>query len=557
MKENIDKMRFKFLCSSLVFNIIINSVCGWQVLTKMIPMRDGVKLHTKIVIPTFSFRGHSTILTRSPYGYDDLEKYGKFYSLFNFVSIGQDWRGTGLSEGVFSNFLTEDNDGFDTIDWITKQSWFNGKIYTLGASADGLSSFLLLNGIEKNNEKYLKNISGQFFLLTTNIFYPTFYNGGAYHYGLIDKWINDTLRDNDKDTSRLFLQKQEKNITFWNSMENRDIYKKITWPTIFYAGWYDIFTLGNILTFDKIESSTFIIIDPCGHCQDASKYFNANLIYGRTALSIFVSLYQFNIISRLRRNIKKVTFYVMKPPFCDPWIYGNYFTTLNSWPTFIEKSFYLQNNYMLSEDNNEIGIYSFISNPNNPVPTLGGSNYELSPCGPVDQTPLNNRNNTEMLIFRSNKLSEDLVITGPLIAECHVSSNVSDFDLSVRLSVYNPKNNIASLINDGMIRMRNRDPNDDSLQLVEDGKIYSVNVSLWNTSFVLPQGFQIQLAICGSNYPKFSINTQTGNNLMDELYNNITSKVGKVNVHNSTRVILPYIENYRKNLPYFDMCKFI
>ena len=549
-------MRFKCLYL-LVVNIITNNVFGWQVLTQMIPMRDGVKLHTKIVIPSICSKGHSTILTRSPYGYDDLEKYGKFYTLFNFGSIGQDWRGTGLSEGVFSNFLNEDNDGFDTIDWITKQSWFNGKIYTLGASADGISSFLLLNGIQKNNDNYLKYISGQFFLLTTNIFYSTFYNGGAYHYGLIDKWINDTLHDRDKETSRLFLQTQEKNATFWSLMENKEIYKKITWPTIFYAGWYDIFTLGNILTFDKIDNSTFIIIDPCGHCQDASNYFNTNLIYGRTALSIFVSLYQFDIISKLKRNIKKITFYVMKPPFSDSCIVGNYFTTLDNWPVFIEKSFYLQEHYSLSEINTKMNTYFFLSDPNNPLPTLGGSNYELTPCGPVDQTPLNYRNNTGMLIFRSNKLTETLVITGPLIVECYVSSNVSDFDISARLSIYNPKNNVASLINDGMIRMRNRNSEDDSIQLVEIGKIYNINISLWNTSFVLPQGFQIQLALSGSNYPKFSINTQTGNNLIDELQNNISSKVGKINIHNSTRIILPNIENYRKKLPYFNIFKFL
>ncbi len=40
----------------------------------MLPMRDGIKLHTRIVMPRGDEGGKfTTIIDRSPYGYGDLE----------------------------------------------------------------------------------------------------------------------------------------------------------------------------------------------------------------------------------------------------------------------------------------------------------------------------------------------------------------------------------------------------------------------------------------------------------------------------------------------------
>lgn len=82
----------------------------------MITMKDGVSLHNTILFP--DKQQAPTILTRSPYGYRDLEIWSDFYGLFGFVVIGQDWRGTGKSLGHFSNFHQEGSDGKETIEWI-------------------------------------------------------------------------------------------------------------------------------------------------------------------------------------------------------------------------------------------------------------------------------------------------------------------------------------------------------------------------------------------------------------------------------------------------------
>mgnify|MGYP000241442027 CR=1 FL=1 len=56
----------------------------------------------------------------------------------------------------------------------------------------------------------------------------------------------------------------------------------------------------------------------------------------------------------------------------------------------------------------------------------GGNNLEIA-CGPRDQTPLENR--SDVLVFTSSVLEEDMALTGPLLAHLFVSTaNANDTD---------------------------------------------------------------------------------------------------------------------------------
>ena len=61
-----------------------------------------VKLHTVVVYPRNYKEGDklTTIMDRSPYGADGLELLNDIYVPFGFVTVGQDMRGTGQSEGI-------------------------------------------------------------------------------------------------------------------------------------------------------------------------------------------------------------------------------------------------------------------------------------------------------------------------------------------------------------------------------------------------------------------------------------------------------------------------
>jgi uncharacterized protein len=137
----------------------------------MIPMRDGVKLHTVIVIP----RGaqHAPILlTRTPYGAssrftehpsahlatvlgqsdvaDDLVLHG------GYIRVLQDVRGKYGSEGDYvmtrplvgplnPTKVDHATDTYDTIDWLVKNvPESNGKVGMLGISYDGFTTLMAL-----------------------------------------------------------------------------------------------------------------------------------------------------------------------------------------------------------------------------------------------------------------------------------------------------------------------------------------------------------------------------------------------------------------------------
>ncbi|WP_404710623.1 CocE/NonD family hydrolase [Sphingomonas sp. MMS24-J13] len=126
-----------------------------------IPMRDGVKLHTVIVIPKGA-KGAPILLTRTPYDADGRAERTKSGSMLAILSQGdelfvqagyirvfQDIRGQHGSEGGYVMTLpprgplnpqTVDNttDAWDTIDWLVKNlPESNGKVGMIGSSYEG------------------------------------------------------------------------------------------------------------------------------------------------------------------------------------------------------------------------------------------------------------------------------------------------------------------------------------------------------------------------------------------------------------------------------------
>src|SRR5262249_25265127 len=106
----------------------------------MVPMRDGVRLSTDLYFPTSAGDKLPVILIRTPY---DKVSYRKAKSVANqfarqgYTGAAQDTRGRYASEGNFTAFAGDVTDGYDTTDWLSKQSWSTGKIGTYGCSYVG------------------------------------------------------------------------------------------------------------------------------------------------------------------------------------------------------------------------------------------------------------------------------------------------------------------------------------------------------------------------------------------------------------------------------------
>jgi hypothetical protein len=102
-----------------------------------VKMRDGVELVADVVRPADDAK-HPAILERTPYGRQIVSQLeGEWWAKRGYVHIVQDVRGRNDSAGEWSPFGNERKDGYDTIDWIAKQGWSDGKVGMIGGSYVG------------------------------------------------------------------------------------------------------------------------------------------------------------------------------------------------------------------------------------------------------------------------------------------------------------------------------------------------------------------------------------------------------------------------------------
>jgi len=64
------------------------------------------------------------------------------YTKDGIAYVVQDVRGLFASEGEYRAFLGDQEDGYDTVEWIAAQPWSNGKICAVGGSAGGITANL-------------------------------------------------------------------------------------------------------------------------------------------------------------------------------------------------------------------------------------------------------------------------------------------------------------------------------------------------------------------------------------------------------------------------------
>jgi putative CocE/NonD family hydrolase len=103
-----------------------------------ITMRDGVRLATDLYIP----KGppgtrYPVVMIRTPYGNfpgNYLEIPEAVFASHGYVVAVQDKRGKFRSEGVYLVSGGDANDGYDSIEWLSKQPWSNGRVGTYGCS---------------------------------------------------------------------------------------------------------------------------------------------------------------------------------------------------------------------------------------------------------------------------------------------------------------------------------------------------------------------------------------------------------------------------------------
>jgi predicted acyl esterase len=110
------------------------------------PMRDGVVLLGDHFAPDSS-TPRGTILIRTPYGrgFPFSAVNGRIFAARGYHVIIQSVRGTFGSGGTFRPMAQEVEDGPDTVAWLREQSWFDGRLATMGASYLGWTQWSALH----------------------------------------------------------------------------------------------------------------------------------------------------------------------------------------------------------------------------------------------------------------------------------------------------------------------------------------------------------------------------------------------------------------------------
>src|SRR5918993_104783 len=110
----------------------------------MIPMRDGVRLMTDIHRPKNATAKVPIVFVKTPYNMNFWDvRNGVPADMSNIIAaikrgyayVGQNERGHFFSEGNYDILGAPITDGYETIDYLTKQPWSNGKIGTTGCSS--------------------------------------------------------------------------------------------------------------------------------------------------------------------------------------------------------------------------------------------------------------------------------------------------------------------------------------------------------------------------------------------------------------------------------------
>jgi uncharacterized protein len=105
--------------------------------TVMVPMRDGIRLATDLWLPPVL--PAPAVALRTAYGRALPQRQHTFLTLarHGYVVVSQDCRGTGESEpDHWDYYVYEREDGYDFVDWASRQDWFDAFLGSLGGSYD-------------------------------------------------------------------------------------------------------------------------------------------------------------------------------------------------------------------------------------------------------------------------------------------------------------------------------------------------------------------------------------------------------------------------------------
>jgi putative CocE/NonD family hydrolase len=476
-------------------------VNNYYKMERSIPMRDGIKLFTSIYIPKDSSQKHPIMMMRTPYscapyGEDKFKAVWvvntKEYFLQKYIVVIQDVRGRYMSEGVYEDIrpyienkktnkdVDEASDTYDAIDWMVKHiPTNNGNVGVSGISYPGFySTMAALSG-----HPALKAVSpqapvtdwfmgddvhhkGAFFIMdnfdfdysfsqprpkpTTKVAphftYPTTDN---YDFFLkigtiknLTKLLGDSLKFWQEDL------KHPNYDDFWKSHTVLNHLKDIKPAILVTGGLFDAEDCwgawNTYKTIEKQNPNTInkIVEGPWFHGgwarSDGSHL--GNVQFGKGVTDYYyknVEMAFFNYYLKGEgdlKNLAEATIFISGE---------NKWTNFTEWPpkNTEAKPMYLSENGALifTKPSAANSFSEYTSDPAKPVPYTEDVHIKRTREYMTDDQRFAARR-PDVLVFKTDTLTEDMTLTGPIIADLMVSISTTDADFIVKVIDVFPDN---------------------------------------------------------------------------------------------------------------------
>jgi putative CocE/NonD family hydrolase len=510
----------------------------------LIPMRDGVRLAANIFLPGDAPDKLPAILERTPYGKGAgiTPNYAAFVD-HGYAVIVEDVRGRYESGGRFDPLRQEPADGDDTLNWIARQSWSNGKVGMIGGSYRGIVQWK----VALLNNPHLKAI----FPVVSGYddyrdrFYST---GGAMKLAHRLEWMAENMAapgyrpDFSKYILHLPLRTADVAATgwpsamfrdvaahpefddFWRSISVKEQIARVKVPVFSVGGWYDNYVQSDLEAFAalrRISGVNRVLVGPWPH--NMSIPFEG-VDFGPEA---GVPLRRMQMEWFDQWLMGKDSALMSRPPV-EIFVMGsNKWREEREWPPAEArpKRLYLESAGRANSAEGDGGLADhlparaaedhFVFDPRDPAPTRGGAvccNPKVFPWGPLDQRPVEQR--ADVLVYTTPPLKQELEVIGPVEVVLYVATTARDTDFTAKLVDVFP-DGYARNLTDGILRMRYRN----SLaraELLHPGEVYRVTVDAGVTSNVFLKGHRVRVEISSSNFPRFDRNPNTGGLGADE-----------------------------------------
>jgi putative CocE/NonD family hydrolase len=539
----------------------------------MIPMRDGVKLHTAIYTQKGITEPRPIIFTRTPYGIaaSGRAMNGSYAELADegYTFVFQDIRGRFTSEGQFvmlrpprdrksAGAIDEGTDTYDTIDWLLKNVPGNtGKVGMLGVSYPGwltvmamLDPHPALKAVSPQASPEDMFIGDDFhhngaFRLSYGFEYAAMMESGKelkafefdkpdlydwylglgslahvderYLHGRIPTWTNFATHASYDE--------------FWRRQAASPYLTSVKVPTLNVAGWWDQEDFfGPIKIYQTLEPHdtkhlNYLVVGPWNHGG-----WNAasGQKLGKVDFGSATSLY-------FRKNIQA--------PWFAYWLKGKGTLTLaeattfeagsntwqshDSWPpkaNVSQRRLYPQANGVLSfaaPSARDEAFDAYVADPANPVP------YRPRPILPSftgpstwsrwlvdDQRFLNGR--PDVVSWRTPPLTEDISVAGQITAHLFAATSGSDADWVVKLIDVYPEQNGADSTLDGYQLMVANDVLRGRFRksfakpsAIRPNQVEEYAIDLHTQSYRFLKGHRVMVQVQSSWFPLIDRNPQT------------------------------------------------